>query len=151
MAVDFPTEDWIEEWKEKLNDNEEYAELGADWGLDFNGDFIFTIEPDVDDFEDDFSDDLADDGNLHYFVGLEGGKCTEVYLVEEPDDENYGFQITGPYSNWKKLCQGEIGAIDGLMSGKFELNGDMQKVMQYSDAAVTMVESATSIETNFKY
>ncbi len=140
MAIDFPSEEWIKEWGVKLNENEEYAELGADWGVGFNGAFVFTVE----------EDELLDE-TLYYFVDLEGGKCKDSHQIDSPDDVNFGFEIRGPYANWKELAQGNIGAIDGLMSGKFELNGDMQKVMQYSDAAVTMVESATSIDTEFKY
>jgi putative sterol carrier protein len=37
------------------------------------------------------------------------------------------------------------------MSGVFELDGDMQKVLQYSDAAVNMVETASQIETDYQY
>lgn len=153
MAIEFPSEEWIEEWKEQLNANEEYAELGSDWGKGFNGDFIFTIEPDVEGLEEDpeWQEYVGDDGKLRYFVGLEGGECYEVHPVDDPEDESYGFEIVGPYSNWKKLAQGEIGAIDSLMSGQFELVGDMQKVMQYSDASVAMVECATDIESEFRY
>ncbi|MDZ7688050.1 MAG: SCP2 sterol-binding domain-containing protein [Halobacteriales archaeon] len=148
MTVDFPSDDWIEAWKDRLNDNEEYAEAASDWGVGWNGDFVFTIEVD-DDFVEEFPDMAGDDNKIHYYIGLEGGKCTDAYRVEDLSEVDYGFEIIGPYDNWKKLAQGEIGAIDSLMSGKFELNGDMQKVMQYSDGAVTMVESATNIETDF--
>lgn len=148
MAVDFPSDGWIEEWKERLNENDEYAEAASDWGVGWNGDFVFTIEVD-DEFVDEFPEMAGEDNKIHYFVGLEGGECTDAYRVEDLSEVDYGFEIIGPYDNWKKLAQGEIGAIDSLMSGKFELNGDMQKVMQYSDGAVTMVESATEIETDF--
>lgn len=148
MPVDFPSDGWIEEWKQRLNENDEYAEAASDWGVGWNGDFIYTIEV-GDEMEEEFPELVGDDGKIHYFVGLEGGECTEAYRVDDLSEVDYGFEIIGPYDNWKKLAQGEIGAIDSLMSGKFELNGDMQKVMQYSDGAVTMVESATEIETDF--
>ncbi|MFB6282337.1 MAG: SCP2 sterol-binding domain-containing protein [Halobacteria archaeon] len=151
MAVEFPSDEWIEAWKDKLNDNEEYREKAQDWGLDFNGDFLFTIEPDNEALKEEFEDRVSDKGDIHYYVGLEAGECTEVYPVQNPSDEEYGFEIVGPFSNWEALTRGEIGAIDGLMSGKFELNGNMQQVMQYSDAAVNMVETASDIETEYKY
>jgi putative sterol carrier protein len=62
-----------------------------------------------------------------------------------------GFVYRGDYSDWVKLNEGEIGAIDGMMSGVFELEGDMQKVLQYSDAAVVMTENAGSIDTDYGY
>lgn len=138
MTIEFPSEEWIEEWQRRLNENERYAELGADWGLDFNGDFVFTIE----------ADDRFDE-TQHYFVGLEGGKCTDAYRVEDLDEVNYGFEMRGPYSHWRQLSDGDVGAIDGLMQGKFKLNGDMQEVLQYTDASVEMVECAAQIETEY--
>jgi putative sterol carrier protein len=150
MAVDFPSDEWIDEWKAQLNDNDEYAEKASDWGVGWNGDFIFTIEVD-EDAKDEFPELVGDNDKVHYFIGLEGGECTDAYQVDDLDDVDYGFEIIGPYENWKKLANGEIGAIDSLMSGQFELNGDMQRVMQYSDGAVEMVETATDIETNFIY
>jgi len=150
MVVDFPSDGWIDEWKSQLNDNDEYAEKAEDWGVGWNGDFIFTIEVD-EDAKDEFPDLVGDNDKVHYYIGLEGGKCTDAYQVEDLEDVEYGFEIIGPYDNWKKLAQGEIGAIDSLMSGQFELQGDMQRVMQYSDGAVEMVETATDIETNFVY
>ena len=148
MAVDFPSDGWIEEWKERLNENDEYAEAASDWGVGWNGDFVFTIEVD-DEFVDEFPDMVGDDDKIHYYVGLEGGECTDAHRVEDLDEVDYGFELIGTYDNWKKLAKGEIGAIDSLMSGKFDLNGDMQRVMQYSDGAVKMVESATEIETEY--
>jgi putative sterol carrier protein len=150
MTVDFPSDEWIDEWKEQLNDNDSYAEQADDWGVGWNGDFIFTIEVD-EEAKDEFPELVGDNDKVHYFIGLEGGECTEAYQVDDLDEVDYGFEIIGPYENWKALAQGEIGAIDSLMSGQFELNGDMQRVMQYSDGAVEMVETATDIETNFIY
>ncbi|MCX2817749.1 SCP2 sterol-binding domain-containing protein [Haladaptatus sp. F3-133] len=150
MAVDFPSDGWIDEWKAQLNDNDEYAEKASDWGVGWNGDFIFTIEVD-DEAKEKFPELVGDNDKVQYFIGLEGGECTGAYQVDDLEDVDYGFEIIGPYENWKKLANGEIGAIDSLMSGQFELNGDMQRVMQYSDGAVEMVETATDIETNFVY
>jgi putative sterol carrier protein len=150
MTVDFPSDEWIDEWKEQLNDNDSYAEQADDWGVGWNGDFIFTIGVD-EEAKDEFPELVGDNDKVHYFIGLEGGECTEAYQVDDLDEVDYGFEIIGPYENWKALAQGEIGAIDSLMSGQFELNGDMQRVMQYSDGAVEMVETATDIETNFIY
>ena len=150
MAVDFPSDEWIDEWKAQLNDNDEYAEKAEDWGVGWNGDFIFTIEVD-EEAKDEFPELVGDSDKVHYYIGLEGGECTDAYQVDDLEDVDYGFEIIGPYENWKKLANGEIGAIDSLMSGQFELNGDMQRVMQYSDGAVEMVETATDIETNFIY
>ena len=150
MAVDFPSDEWIDEWKAQLNDNDEYAEKASDWGVGWNGDFIFTIGVD-EDAKDEFPELVGDSDQVHYYIGLEGGECTDAYQVDSPEDVDYGFEIIGPYANWQKLANGEIGAIDTPMSGQFELQGDLQRAIPYSDGAVETVEIATDTATNFVY
>ena len=140
MAFEFPSEAWMEEYRNRLNESEEYGEQGAGWGVGFNGDFIFHIVAD---------DKLPED--RYFFIALEDGDCTAVREVEDLDEVEYGFVMRGSYSDWQKLNNGEMGAIDGMMSGVFDLEGDMQKVMQYSGAAVAMTEISSSIETEYAY
>lgn len=138
MAVTFPSEAWIETWRRRLNENDRYREVGADWGVDFNGDFVFTIE----------ADDVLEETH-HYFVGLEGGRCTDAHRIDDPSSVDHGYRMRGPYGEWKRLAQGEIGAIEGVLGGDFEIDGEMFRVFQYADAAVEMVETASEIDTEF--
>lgn len=140
MAVEYPSEEWIQEYQTRLNENEEYRDASEGWGVGFNGDFIFHLQSD---------DSLPED--QYYFVGLENGEVYGCRRIDDPEDVEYGFVIRGEYEDWKKLNEGEIGAIDGMMSGVFEIEGDMQKVLQYSDASVVMTETSHEIETEYKY
>lgn len=139
MPVTFPSENWIEEFCKKTNENEHYRELADDWGVDFDGDFVFVVEPD---------DGLSEPH--YFFVGLEGGRCTGAYAIDSPDDEPHGFTFRGPYSHWKDLVQAEVGAIDGIMTGKFGLDGEMSTVLEYNEAAQELVESVSEIDTEFR-
>lgn len=143
MAYAFPSDgdEWIREYGRLLDANPEYDAAGSGWGVGFDGDFLFVVEP----------DDLYDGPPAHFFLGLEDGDCTNAYAVEDPEAEEYGFVFRGPYANWKKLFTGELGPVDGMMSGAFDIEGDMQKVLQYSDAAVEMTETGREIETEFEY
>jgi putative sterol carrier protein len=140
MAITFPSEEWIQEYQRRLNENEEYDEKGAGWGVGFNGDFIFHLRPD---------DRLPEDE--YYFVGLEDGEVSGCRRIDSPDEVDAGFVLRGDYSDWVALNRGDIGAIDGMMSGVFEIEGDMQKVLQYSEASVVMTEVSTGIDTEYKY
>lgn len=140
MAIEFPSEEWIVEWREQLNANETYAEKGSGWGVGFDGDFVFHVRAD---------DALPDD--RYFFVGLEDGTCTEARAIDDPDEVDAGFVYRGDYTDWKRLNQGEIGPIDGMMSGVFDIEGDMQKVLQYSEAAVAMSETGQGIDTEYVY
>lgn len=140
MALPFPTNEWIEEWEEELSSNPDYQESSEGWGVDFNGNFIFQLEAD---------DRLPED--RYFFIGLEDGDVFDCREIDDPENVDYGFIYRGSYADWVRLTEGEVGAIDGLMSGVFELDGDMQKVLQYSDAATVMTENAAEIDTEFEY
>lgn len=139
-ALDFPSEEWMKEYKERVNASESYAETGEGWGVDFNGDFLYVIEAD---------DRLPE--TRYFFIGLEDGEATEAMEVDDPDEVDAGFVLRGAYSDWIDLNNGDIGAVDGMMSGVFELEGDMQKVMQYTEAAVDLTDISSSIPTNYRH
>lgn len=154
----FPSQAWFDEYKHAINENEEYGEAAADWGVGFDGDFLFITENmpidgiDMDALPDDLREEMETyvDGDTGYtYVGLEGGNCTDAYLIEDPDDVQAGFILRADYDVWKQLLRGDIGAIDGMMSGKFELEGDMNKVMQYSQAAATLTDISAGIDASF--
>jgi putative sterol carrier protein len=140
MALPFPSDEWIEQWQEQLINNEDYQEASEGWGVDFDGDFIFHLQAD---------DRLPED--RYFFIGLEDGDVYDCREIDDPDDVDYGFVYRGDYADWVRLTEGEVGAIDGMMSGVFDLDGDMQKVLQYSDAAVAMVETASDIDTDYEF
>ncbi|MCT9097324.1 SCP2 sterol-binding domain-containing protein [Haloarchaeobius sp. HME9146] len=143
MTIAMPSEAgaWIDAWQDKLNESEKYSEVGAGWGVGFNGSFLFVIEPDT----------LYDGEPVILYVDLEDGECTEAKQVDSEDDVDWGFAFRGSYSDWKELVHGDLDAIEGMMGGRFDLDGDMQKVLQYSNAAVVMTENASEIDTEFEY
>lgn len=161
----FPSSEWFEEYQTVVNNDEDYEEKSAGWGVDFNGDFIFKMtempldEIDVEAMPEDLQDQLdtyvnesGGDGHVgQAFVGLEDGKCTEARLIEDESEVDEGFKLTGTYDNWVELIRGNIGAVDGMMSGKFELDGDMQKVLQYTDAATRLTEDAGAVDAVFAH
>ena len=38
-----------------------------------------------------------------------------------------------------------------MMSGEFDIEGDMQKLLQYSEAAVVMTETGRGLDTDYRY
>jgi putative sterol carrier protein len=143
MAIKLPSEadEWIAEYQDKLNESEEYSEAGEGWGQGFNGAFIFEIQP----------DGTYDGDPINLYVGVEDGSCHDAYVTEDPDGEDWGFAFRGEFESWKKLIQGEVDPVEGMMDGTFDLDGDMQKVLQYSEAAVVMTNLAADIDTEFEY
>ncbi|MFD1514042.1 SCP2 sterol-binding domain-containing protein [Halomarina rubra] len=158
----FPSQAWFEAYEEAINDDEAYREASEGWGVDFEGDFLFEMtempveEMDTAAMPEYLREELdeyvtPEEGKGHVgraYLGLEDGRCTGARLVE-PDSVDPGFRLTAPTETWKALLDQEIGIIDGMMSGKFQLDGDMQKVLQYSQAAVRLTDIAGEIDAAF--
>jgi putative sterol carrier protein len=143
MAYALPSEaeEWIGEYQVKLNESEAYADAGEGWGVGFNGDFLFHIQPDSS-----YSGDP-----VYLYIVVEDGSCHDAYVTDDPDGEDWGFAFRGGAENWKNLIEGDLDPVEGMMDGTFDLDGDMQKVMQYSQAAVVMTELASDIDTEFEF
>jgi putative sterol carrier protein len=159
----FPSQAWFAEYEDEINNDAEYEETSEGWGVDFNGHFVFKMtEMPIDEMDtdampeylqeelDQYVQESDGEGYVgHAFCGLEGGECTGAYLIESPDEVDEGFLLSATTENWKSLLRQEQGVIDGLMGGDFELDGDMQKVLQYSDAAVRLTELAGEPDAEF--
>jgi putative sterol carrier protein len=159
----FPSQAWFAEYEDQINNDGEYAEVSEGWGTDFNGDFVFKMtEMPIDEMNtdempeylqeelDQYVEEDGGDGYVgHAFLGLEDGKCTGARLIEDPDEVDEGFLLSATTDNWKALLKQEMGVIDGLMGGDFELDGDMQKILQYSDAAVRLTDLAGNPDHEF--
>ncbi len=158
----FPSQDWFTVYQQRINDNDAYAEAAAEWGVEFDGDFVFEMQDlavdslDVESMPADLRQELTEyvtEENESYtgysYVGLEAGQCTAARLIHSPTAVDAGFQLTATTDTWKDLIAGDLGIVDGMLTGRFDIDGDMQKVMQYSDAAIELTEIAASIDAEF--
>jgi len=130
----FPSEEWIEIFMQELNANNNYEEAAKTW----EGDFLFLIEPDA---------DLKESAT--FYVDLWHGKCRGVAFLKPGEEKQAAFVYSGPYGNWKKLINKQIDPIQGLLTGKFKLKGDMVKVLRAVRAAKELVETAGKVPTEF--
>ena len=134
MALKFPSDEWAEEYAEQLNASEAYERSAKDW----EGDFVFTVEAD---------DTLAETAYL--FIGLYHGKCTDAVLIASEDEREAQFIIRASATNWRKVIEGKLDPIPGMMTRKLKLKGDMMKVMRYPKAAKEMVNCVSRVPTDF--
>lgn len=155
----FPSQAWFDEYRRRINDDDEYAETASDWGVGFDGDILFEMtdmpvdEIDLDALPDDLREQLEAyvlPGDTGYAImGLEAGECTRADFVESREAADHGFVMSGTYDAWTQLVTGKVGAVDGMMSGKFDLEGDMQKILSHSDSASRLTELSASIDAAF--
>ncbi|WP_255197396.1 SCP2 sterol-binding domain-containing protein [Halorarius litoreus] len=156
----FPSQAWFTEYRERINADDEYAEMASDWGVGFNGDLVFEMtdmpldELDYDALPEELRAELEEyvdeeTGTGYALLGLEGGTCTSAEFIASLEDVEYGFVMSATFDVWKDLVSGNIGAIDGMMSGQFELEGDMQKILQHSGSAARLTEISTQLDATF--
>lgn len=92
---------------------------------------------------------VVDGDTVYAFLDVYDGGCREVEVLSSPDDRAHGFRLIGDYESWRSLVAGETGIIDLVMSGEFEVDGDMNTLLQYSDGAVALADIAADLETRF--
>lgn len=94
-------------------------------------------------------ENVVDGDTVYAYLDVYDGGCREVDVVGSLEEREYGFRIIGDYPEWKKLVDGEGGVINMLMSGELDVDGDMQKILQYSDAAVDLADVAGGVDSRF--
>ena len=132
--VKFPSDEWAKAYMEALNENKAYEDAASDW----EGDFLFVLN----------SDDKLKERTMIY-IDLYHGKCREAYVLKPSEEKKTDFVIEAPYGTWVRVIKKELDAIQGLMTGKLKLKGNMAKVMKYTKAAQEMVNTTTAIESEF--
>ncbi len=93
-------------------------------------------------------DEKVDEDTVYAHIGLERGDCTEVGMVESREESDAAFVIHGEYDDWKELIEGSD-PIQLIMSGKLELEGDMNRVMEYAEAAQRLAGVSAETETRY--
>ena len=132
----FPSDEWVTEYSGKLNESEAYRDAGKTW----EGDILFVIKPDSEEGKEDY-----------IYLDLFHGQCRSARFIhagEQPPKTQ--FRYIGKMSNWKRLMNGEIDPIQGILTGKFKLEGSMMKIMRYTKAAKVMVSLTSKVTTEFQ-
>ncbi|WP_330631890.1 SCP2 sterol-binding domain-containing protein [Halocatena halophila] len=94
---------------------------------------------------------VVDSDTIYAWLDLRDGTCDEVAVLSEIGERDHGFVLSGPYDVWKRLVAGDAGVINLIMGGELELDGDMQKLLQYSDAAIALTEVAAETDSEFLF
>ena len=134
MAFKFPSDEWIKELSRQLNESETYEKSAKDW----EGDFIFIVEPDD-----------AYPETAYLFLGLYHGKSPDAAMVASEDERGAEFVLRAPFSNWRKVIEGKLDAIQGMMTRKLKVQGNMMKIMRYPKAAKEIVSCCALVPTEW--
>jgi putative sterol carrier protein len=134
MAYKFPSDNWIKELSNLLNQSESYLRSAKDW----EGDFIFVVQPDD-----------AYPETAYFYLELFHGRSPGAAMVVESDLPETEYTIKAPYSTWRKVIDGKLDPIQGMMTGQLKLDGDLMKIMRYPKAAQEIVSCCAKIPTDW--
>jgi len=134
MAFKFPSDEWIKALSQQLNASASYERSAKNW----EGDFIFISEPDA-----------THDSTVYLFLGLYHGKSTGAAMLASEDERKAEFVIRAPFSAWRKVIEGKLDPIQGMMTRKLKLAGDMKMILRYVAAAKEIVSCCALIPTDF--
>ena len=134
MTFLFGSDEWIKQYMQEINKSESYEKSALNW----EGDFYFIVAPDK----------MYDDKAI-YYLDLWHGKCRHACLVEDESQFSPAFRMETSDANWKAIIDKKLDPIQGMMTRKIKLRGNMAKIMRYVKAAQELVKCATLEPTEF--
>lgn len=134
MLYKFPSDEWIKALSELLNASETYRRSAKDW----EGNFIFVAEPD---------ETYPETAYMH--LQLHHGSSPGAAMVDVENLPEAEYTINAPFSTWRKVIDGKLDPIQGMMTGQLKLQGDLMKVMRYPKAAQEIVTCCADIPTDW--
>ena len=93
-------------------------------------------------------DEVFDD-TAYLFLGLLHGKSSGAAMIASEDEREAEFVLRAPFGNWRRVIEGELEPIQGMMTRKLRLTGNLMKVMRYPKAAMEIIACCTLIDTEF--
>jgi putative sterol carrier protein len=134
MAIPFPGDEWIKALMARLNASAEYQAAAQSWEGDFA--FVITSVPGV-------------PAPVQLYMDLWHGACRAAYEVRDPLAQPPEFTIEAGLPTWRKVIEGRLDPIQGLVTRQLRLAGPMVKVMRAPKAAMALVRCCTQIETHW--
>jgi len=134
MAVPFPSDEWIKAAMIEINNSPAYQKAAKNW----EGDLIFVVTAVPDDRKE-----------VKLYMDLWHGECRSAYEVLDLDAQKSEFVITAPLSVWRKVLEGKLDPIRGLVSRQLKLSGSLPKIMKAPKAAGELVNSCALVETSW--
>jgi len=134
MAHLFGTDAWIKAYMQVINESPAYERAATTW----EGDFYFVISPEA----------LYEQEAI-YYIDLWHGKCRSAHLVGDATEYSPEFRMETSDLNWKAVVEKRLDPIQGMMTRKIKLQGNMAKIMRAVAAAKELVNCASEVPTEF--
>jgi putative sterol carrier protein len=70
-------------------------------------------------------------------------------MLTEASERVTEFTISAPLATWRLVVEGKLDPIQGLMTKKLKLQGNMMKIMRYPKAAKEIISCCALVPTDF--
>jgi putative sterol carrier protein len=130
----FPSHEWINELSSQLNASPDYERSAKDW----EGDFAFVVEPDATHPE-----------TNYLFLSLLHGKSPNACVMQSLGEKPVAYTLSAPFGSWRKVIEGKLDPIQGMMTRKLKLAGNLGQIMRYPKAAKEIIACCAKIPTDF--
>lgn len=128
MGYRFPSEEWTAELCRQINSSPAYASAASKW----EGDIVLIVED-----------------SAGIYLDLWHGECREVEYLIDPQSHSAEFAISAGLDDWKRVLNGSLDPIQGMMTRHLKLNGNLVKIIRHVKAAQELVKCAARIDTEF--
>jgi putative sterol carrier protein len=128
MAYKFPSPEWTEQFFAAINKSDAYAAAAKTW----EGDIVLVIE---------------DEAGI--YLDLWHGKCRAAEYVDDPATKHPEFRITANMEKWRKVLEGKLDPVQGMVTRQIKLDGNLVKIMKNVKAAQELVRCATRVPAEF--
>jgi len=133
MSFQFPSDDWARAAMNEVNQSDAYKDAAKTWEGDIE--FVITAIPGA-------------KKTMTLYMDLWHGECREAYEVTTAKSKPE-FTITAPLPVWRKVLEGELDPIRGLVSRQLKMRGNMMKVMKAPKAAIELVNACAQVDTEW--
>jgi putative sterol carrier protein len=134
MAIPFPSDEWIKAAMAEVNRSPAYREAAKNW----EGDLVFVV--------------TAVPGprpEYRLYMDLWHGECRQAYELSGGAGQQSEFVIAAPLAAWRKVLEGKLDPIRGLVSRQLKLQGNLMKIMKAPKAAVELVNACSKVPTSW--
>lgn len=137
MAHEVFTEPWAEAFADELRASAAYREAAATW----EGALVLAAHADP-------AQGL--EAPRAVYLDLHRGECRDGRVASDADRESAVFILAAGLEVWRRVLDGQIEPIFGVMSGKLKLErGSMARLVPYVGAAKELVAAAGRVQTVF--
>lgn len=95
-------------------------------------------------------DDNIVGDTIYVLIGLEDGNCTEVSILDDPEERDAGIVFRGTHETWRELVDGES-LLLAVLCGDLTVSGNRLRLLQYLNAMQLLGEIATDIQTTYLF